>query len=379
MTQIPDLIELSGIGSNATYTTGPGGGGDILGIVDNATYTGDDDNSAGQITELNDTASDGGILTIDGVAYNIEIAVPDSSLDPVTVTTGGPGAGSFDLTGDGFSTEIVFIQAIPTGGGATRYFALMDDSAGDVTNIASIQTRDLDFSPAGNDVQIDAEQNNTVTICFASGSLIATPTGSRPVEDLRPSDLVLTKDEGPLPIQWVGGRRLSAWELTRRENLRPIRLEPSALGEGYPSQPLTLSPQHRVLLSSPIAGRMFGSTECLVPVVKLLDLPGVERLPHPRGVHYHHILLDGHQIVFANDLPCETLLMGPIAQQALSAEALEEIRQILPQAKGLCPAAPVRPLVTNNHKIKRLLARLQRNGRPFLETAADPPPTPTKP
>jgi len=75
-TPLHDLIELSSINANATMTVTPGGGGDILGVVDTATYTDDDsDNSATQLAELNEDGS----LTIDGVAYNIMLAVPDSS------------------------------------------------------------------------------------------------------------------------------------------------------------------------------------------------------------------------------------------------------------------------------------------------------------
>ncbi|WP_042253014.1 hypothetical protein [Paracoccus sp. PAMC 22219] len=58
MPYINDLIELSGIASNTTYTTT---NGSIIGVVDGATYTGDDDNTATAVTELNNTDADGGI------------------------------------------------------------------------------------------------------------------------------------------------------------------------------------------------------------------------------------------------------------------------------------------------------------------------------
>ncbi len=114
-TPLYDLIELSGVAANATYTTAPGGGGDILGVVDTATYTDtDSSNSATQITELNEADDPrAGTLTIDGVVCDIYLSVPDSSSDPVTITHDG---GSTDLNGDGGNSEVVLIQAIPTGG-----------------------------------------------------------------------------------------------------------------------------------------------------------------------------------------------------------------------------------------------------------------------
>ncbi len=42
--------------------------------------------------------------------------------------------------------------------------------------------------------------------CFVAGTMIATPSGPRAVEDLRPGDLVETLDHGPRPLRWVGDR-----------------------------------------------------------------------------------------------------------------------------------------------------------------------------
>ena len=77
-TPMPDLIELSSINANATFTAAPGGGGDILGVVDNATYTdSDSSNSPTQLVELIETSGgDGGTITIDGTEYNIRWQCP---------------------------------------------------------------------------------------------------------------------------------------------------------------------------------------------------------------------------------------------------------------------------------------------------------------
>lgn len=191
-TPLFDLGELSSLNANATFTTAAGGGGDIIGLVDNATYTdGDASNSATEIQELNETFSgNGGTLTIDGVDYNIQLVVPDGSFDDVTVTYDG-GSSSVDLSGNGLTSEIVFIIASPLGGGSDRYFAAIDDTVGDLPNISSIQIRDLDWSPSGDDVMINLDQDNIVTICFAEGTRILTPTGERKVESLNHGDQVI--------------------------------------------------------------------------------------------------------------------------------------------------------------------------------------------
>ncbi|MEQ3672666.1 hypothetical protein, partial [Pseudophaeobacter sp.] len=88
-TPLPDLIELQSISSNTTFTGTPGGGGDIIGVVDNATYTDDEaGNSNTHIGELNEsTDADSGWLMIDGTTYSFELVTPlDNTDDPVTIT-----------------------------------------------------------------------------------------------------------------------------------------------------------------------------------------------------------------------------------------------------------------------------------------------------
>jgi hypothetical protein len=47
--------------------------------------------------------------------------------------------------------------------------------------------------------------------CFVAGTLIATPEGEKLVETLQPGDLVLTHDDGPQPIRWVGHQGEHLW------------------------------------------------------------------------------------------------------------------------------------------------------------------------
>ena len=42
--------------------------------------------------------------------------------------------------------------------------------------------------------------------CFATGTLIDTANGPRPVDRLVAGDLVLTRDRGLRPLAWAGGR-----------------------------------------------------------------------------------------------------------------------------------------------------------------------------
>ena len=101
---------------------------------------------------------------------------------------------------------------------------------------------------------------------------------------LAEGDLVRTLDHGLQPVRWVGARRLSAAELAAAEKLRPIRIRAGALGPGTPRADLLVSPQHRVLVRSRIAQRMFGTDEVLVAAKQLLQIDGIDNDNRPQGV-----------------------------------------------------------------------------------------------
>lgn len=143
-------------------------------------------------------------------------------------------------------------------------------------------------------------------ICFASGTRIATPKGPRLIEDLQPGDLVLTLDNGPQPIQWVGTRRVGGARLYTMPQLRPIRIRAGALGIGRPDGDLRVSPDHRMLLRGRAAQALFGVPEVLVRAKDLIDDRGIQIDSSFREVRYVHLLLERHQILFANGLESES-------------------------------------------------------------------------
>ncbi|MFK7878897.1 Hint domain-containing protein [Roseobacter sp.] len=135
--------------------------------------------------------------------------------------------------------------------------------------------------------------------CFVRGTLILTPEGQIPVEDLEIGDLIVTKDAGALPVRWVGVRHLNTTELVKYGQY-PIEFKPGSLGPGRPQRTLRLSPQHRLL---------FGK-DYLMPARGLTDLPKVRIMKGCLQVSYHHLLLDDHHIIFAEGAHVETFLPG---------------------------------------------------------------------
>lgn len=165
-------------------------------------------------------------------------------------------------------------------------------------------------------------------VCFGRGTLIAVPGGRVPVEDLAIGDLVLTRDHGPQRLRWIGRRQLGTLELIRAPHLRPITVRAGAFGKGAPDRDLSLSPQHRVVIADWRAQLLFGEDELMVPIKALVNDRDIQVERNATEVEYFHLLFDRHEIVFANDLPSESLLLGKEATKGIGAEAMAEVAEL---------------------------------------------------
>ena len=202
--------------------------------------------------------------------------------------------------------------------------------------------------------------------CFTRGTMIRTDRGEVAVEDLAQGDLVLTADHGPQPIRWVGSRTLSPADLADAETLRPIRIRAGALGDNTPHRDLLVSPQHRVLVRSKIAQKMFGTDEILVAAKQLCQIDGIDIAEDVATVDYFHILFDRHEVVFSDGAETESLYTGPEALGSIGPAALEEIFAIFPDLRDM-DYAPVaaRPLATGRMG-RKLAVRHAQNGRALV-------------
>ena len=144
------------------------------------------------------------------------------------------------------------------------------------------------------------------TICFAPLTKIKTPDGDRLVEDLAEGDRICTKDNGVQTIRWTASRQITGGRLTAMPHLRPIRLKTNALAPGRPDEDLIVSPDHRVLVRGTIAQALFNTDEVLVAARDLVNDRTV-RIDHRcREVGYIHLMLDQHQVVWANGVEVES-------------------------------------------------------------------------
>ncbi len=208
---------------------------------------------------------------------------------------------------------------------------------------------------------------DTVVPCFTKGTLIQTPCGAVEVERLRVGDLVTTLDNGDQRIRWIGARELGAHDLAAKPRLRPIKIAPGALGCGLPKRDLLVSPQHRMLIRSAIAIRMFDSEDVLIAAHKLVGIPGISVVEETSSVTYFHLLFDRHEVIFAENAPAESLFTGEQALRGVNQHARAEILELFPQLStpGFVPEA-ARAIPREGKRVKNLIHRHIKNEQPLI-------------
>ena len=194
--------------------------------------------------------------------------------------------------------------------------------------------------------------------CFVDGTLIETHQGEIPVEALKEGDLTKKSDGSYQPLRRILHRTLCREELEALPKLRPIRLKSGSLGKQLSKRDLLVSPQHRMLINSVIAERMTGTDEVLVAANKLTPLGEIFVDQAMQDLTYFHLVLDKHQIIFAESGASESFFCGPNVLKAISPEVKSEIVTLfLKLLKAAQPPNSARPILEGRH---------QKNSKPLF-------------
>lgn len=199
--------------------------------------------------------------------------------------------------------------------------------------------------------------------CLVSGTRVATPDGDMPVEALQAGMQVLAADGRILVLRGVLSTRISQSRLAKDPKLLPIRIVAGALGAGKPENDLLVSRQHRMLLRSGVAQRMFGQNEVLVSSAKLLALPGVFVDTSLKEVTYFHLIFDEHEIILAEGAETESLLVGPGLIESMEKEVVAEVIALFPDLTSQFKAQRPARVIPSQLRAKKLLTRHAKNGR----------------
>lgn len=357
---------LTGNGFYLTTALGSGGAaaeGTVLSAVD-----------LGQILDMQTDASLAGnsnqmhagdsfiVDTDDDGDFSDETATTQTDNDRYT--------GSIVTYADG-STSTVVLELVTLSDG-TQSIVVNDAGASNINAAAGeIQSITLGtFSTVHdnrfNQANFSNDISNTI-VCFCETTYVRTPRGEKMIKTLQAGDEVVTSENGVQKVAWIGRRKLSTAELVASPHLKPVRIPAGALGEGSPRADLVVSPQHRILIVSKIAQRMFGKKEILVPAIKLVGTANIEQVTSVAPVTYTHLLFETHQIIFANGALAESLYTGPQAMQSLPEKSRGEIFEIFPELRRSGESAPTAHLTVQNRAlVNQLLARHEKNHKPLV-------------
>ncbi len=161
---------------------------------------------------------------------------------------------------------------------------------------------------------------------FGRGTRVTLASGvQRQVEKLSPGIRVLTRDNGPQPIKWVGKRTVQAVGA-----FAPVVISQDALGN---TEDLTLSQQHRMMISDWRAEVMIGSKDVLIRAADLVN--GSTIYIRSGGfVEYTQLVFDDHQIIYAEGIPAESLHMTQDLLGQMPSDVAHEVLRAFPDLPG---------------------------------------------
>ncbi len=146
-------------------------------------------------------------------------------------------------------------------------------------------------------------------VSFARGTHITLSSGAQvPIEDLNVGDRVLTRDDGAQAVRWIGQTTLRATGA-----FSPVMIRKGAL---HNTNDLLVSPDHRLFVYQREDRLGAGRAEVLVKVRHLVNGDSVS-VQDGGFIDYFQLLFDDHQIIYAEGIAAESLLIDPRTRAAL--------------------------------------------------------------
>ncbi len=237
---------------------------------------------------------------------------------------GGSGGDDWDVLNLGGSATaggsyVVTVTGADSNGNGWDGYVTYYDAAGDVSG-------SLEFT-----------EIEEIVPCFTPGTMIATPKGERPVEELKVGDRVITRDNGIQEIRWVGHKPMTWRDLGAAKHLKPILIRAGSLGNGLPERDMWVSPNHRVLVANDRTALYFEESEVLVAAKHLVDNKGISQID-TMGTVYVHFMFDQHEVVLSNGAWTESFQPGDYSLKGVGNAQRAEIYELFPElehARGL--------------------------------------------
>lgn len=157
---------------------------------------------------------------------------------------------------------------------------------------------------------------------FLRGTRITMADGSqRPIETLHPGEMVLTRDHGRQPLRWLGQATLRA-----AGAFAPVIIGKGVLGN---ASDLAVSPHHRIFLYLRDRAPGLPTAEILVQAKHLVNGDTVWRR-EGGFADYFSLAFDRHEIVYAEGIPAESLLVSAATVTRLPPGLGDDLRARFP-------------------------------------------------
>lgn len=169
----------------------------------------------------------------------------------------------------------------------------------------------------------DVQLSDITPVAFTRGTKITMGDGRQlPVEELKIGDRILTRDRGAQPVRWIGQRTVRAIGA-----YAPVVISKGTLAN---ASNMIVSQYQRLFIYQSGPERLAERAEILVRARDLVDEDAV--YVRPGGfVEYFHIVMDRHDIIYAECIPTESLLMDESALGRLPVELAREVAGSLPE------------------------------------------------
>ena len=168
----------------------------------------------------------------------------------------------------------------------------------------------------------DVRLSDIVCMSFAHGTMITMADGRQcGIEMLQAGDRVLTRDSGPQPVRWIGKATLRA-----AGNFTPVVITAGTLGN---AGDLIVSQHHRLFIYKRNRSADLKTAEVLIQAKHLVDNEKV--FLRPGGfVDYFSLVFDRHEIIYAEGIPAESLMVNDGILSRLPEEIAQAVKAKFP-------------------------------------------------
>jgi len=207
-------------------------------------------------------------------------------------------------------------------------------------------------NPGSVTVSLSSDGVAVSVMCFCANTLILTPSGERPVQELAVGDVVTTYRGEVRRIVWIGAGKVLATQ-GRRNAATPVIVCQGALADNVPNRDLRVTKGHSLHID-----------DVLIPAEFLVNHRSILWDDVAQEVELYHIELETHDVLVANGAPAESYRDDGNRWLFRNANS----------GWGLPPQVPCAPVLTGGPVVDAVWRRLlERAGpRPDVPTTDDP-------